>query len=337
MDKEQIRIQVFLARLPHTESKLNLLYHPSIHSIIINFYSKMFNFPFILLVILFLLHFTVRGKELSNEASLEGDDAINNHQMILNELRALASPDISPTHLDAALSAVEHDLRSGSTNASSELIFRFYENVFTPSDISYHLPFLHAYAQNSDSVLELGTGKNFRASWAFLRGLAEGKRDNITARRKRFMVGVDLLNIPQTERIQQIATEHNIEYHFHQDNDLTLPIAAMYGKFDLTFIDTWHCFGQVMRELAIYPAITRKYLIFHDVNIDGVYGEDIRLGTDLGESVKRTNMSYAEIAIGLRPALNWFTENHSDEWKAVLWTDDVVGLVVLERIKPLSD
>jgi hypothetical protein len=150
------------------------------------------------------------------------------------------------------------------TKVSIELLTRYFEQLYTPSEISIHVPYLYAIAQQSSSILELGTGKDFRASWGFLRGLAEN--DKVVSGKK-LMVGVDLMDIPETEMIQRIAKEHDIEYHFHQANDLELPIKEMYGMFDVTFIDTWHCYGQLHRELKLFPAMTRKFLIFHDVNM----------------------------------------------------------------------
>jgi hypothetical protein len=35
-------------------------------------------------------------------------------------------------------------------------------------------------------------------------------------------------------------------------------------KYDLTFIDTWHIYGQLKRELAKFAPNTNKYIIMHD-------------------------------------------------------------------------
>jgi hypothetical protein len=248
--------------------------------------------------------------------------------------------DYETTDYSKVMDSVLMELRTNKASEnkrkiSVELLTRYFEQLYTQTEMSFHVPYLHAIAQQSSSILELGTGKDFRASWGFLRGLAEN--DNVASSGKKLMVGVDLMDIPETDMIQRIAKEHDIEYHFHQANDLELPIKEMYGMFDLTFIDTWHCYGQLHRELKIFPAMTRKFLIFHDVNIDGVYGEDLRVAANMSESVARSGFSYAEIAIGLRAALNTFMAENPNQWRPILWTDDAAGLAILERIQPLLE
>jgi hypothetical protein len=68
-----------------------------------------------------------------------------------------------------------------------------------------------------------------------------------------------------------------------------------------------------------------------------VYGEDIRTGADLSVSVARSGFSYAELSVGLRSAINLFMVENSNQWRLILWTDDVVGLAILERIQPLQE
>ena len=46
----------------------------------------------------------------------------------------------------------------------------------------------------------------------------------------------------------------------------------------MVFIDTWHVYGQLKRELERYKNESRKYLVMHDTTVDGIYGEEIRMG-----------------------------------------------------------
>jgi hypothetical protein len=48
--------------------------------------------------------------------------------------------------------------------------------------------------------------------------------------------------------------------------------------FDLTFIDTWHIYGELNRELEKFSKTTNKYIIMHDTTIDEWHGETIRNG-----------------------------------------------------------
>ena len=60
-------------------------------------------------------------------------------------------------------------------------------------------------------------------------------------------------------------------------NDLDLNINENY---DLTFIDTWHVYGQLKRELDKFSKITNKYIIMHDTTVDELLGESIRCNMD---------------------------------------------------------
>ena len=65
-------------------------------------------------------------------------------------------------------------------------------------------------------------------------------------------------------------------------------------KFDLTFIDTWHVYGQLKRELTKFNKITNKYIIMHDTTIDGYLGESLRMGWDIFVQSSTTGMPIEE-------------------------------------------
>jgi len=44
----------------------------------------------------------------------------------------------------------------------------------------------------------------------------------------------------------------------------------------LVFIDTWHVYGQLKRELAKYAPLTKKYILMHDTTVDEWVGESVR-------------------------------------------------------------
>ena len=77
-------------------------------------------------------------------------------------------------------------------------------------------------------------------------------------------------------------------------------------KFDLTFIDTWHVYGQLKRELTKFNKITNKYIIMHDTTIDGYLGESLRMGWDIFEQSSTTGMPIEEIKKGIWPAIEEF-------------------------------
>lgn len=52
---------------------------------------------------------------------------------------------------------------------------------------------------------------------------------------------------------------------------------ALPWQVDLLFIDTWHVYGHLKRELALHAPRVRKYIAMHDTTIDWEVGESIRM------------------------------------------------------------
>ena len=75
---------------------------------------------------------------------------------------------------------------------------------------------------------------------------------------------------------------------------------------DLVFIDTWHVYGQLKRELNKFSVITNKYIIMHDTTIDETFGELIRYGGNAIEQSKITGIPVEEINCGLQKAIDEF-------------------------------
>jgi hypothetical protein len=100
---------------------------------------------------------------------------------------------------------------------------------------------------------------------------------------------------------------------------------------DLTFIDTWHVYGQLKRELEKFSNITKKYIIMHDTTVDEIYGETIRMGMNAYQQSLATGFPMSEINKGLGAAVNEFLENNKD-WilKEKFFNNN--GLTVLERV-----
>jgi hypothetical protein len=74
---------------------------------------------------------------------------------------------------------------------------------------------------------------------------------------------------------------------------------------DLTFIDTWHIYGQLKRELEKFSKITNKYIIMHDTQVDGIiYGETIRMGMNAHQQSVQTGIPVDEITCGLQKAID---------------------------------
>lgn len=111
-------------------------------------------------------------------------------------------------------------------------------------------------------------------------------------------------------------------------NDLNLEVN---GNYDLTFIDTWHVYGQLKRELEKFSPLTNKYIIMHDTTVDEIYGETLRLNLNAKKQHKETGFPLEEIKCGLWKAIKEFLKTHN-EWKLKEKFTNNNGLTILERV-----
>ena len=189
------------------------------------------------------------------------------------------------------------------------------------SDINEHLPTIFKYAKECDSVFETGV-RGVISSYALAYGLLSNESIN---KKKIFLNDITKCNIG---RFKSITRKLDIEVKCKWISNLKLDIDE---RFDLTFIDTWHVYGQLKRELEKFHKITNKYIIMHDTTVDGIYGETIRNKMNAVQQSKDTGISIEEINKGLWPAITEFLEIHTD-WKLKERFTNNNGLTILEKI-----
>ena len=189
----------------------------------------------------------------------------------------------------------------------------------TPSDIFEHLPTLCKYASDCESVLELGV-RGCVSSWAFLYGLLLNQKP------KKILLMNDLYPCDiQDLLIASKQTDTVVQYCWVNDLQLNLQT-----EVDLTFIDTWHVYGQLKRELEKFSSITKKYIIMHDTTVDEIYGESVRLGLNIQQQCIQTGWERSEIECGLWKAIEEFLETHP-EWSLHQRFVNNNGLTILKR------
>lgn len=125
------------------------------------------------------------------------------------------------------------------------------------SDICQHLPILKKYAENSQSIVELGV-RSIVSTWAFLSGKPE------------LLISVDILhpskytdydpNGCNIDLVYYIAKGLGIAYEFIEQSSLSVELPQV----DLIFFDTLHTYEQLSMELMLHGNKANKYLIFHD-------------------------------------------------------------------------
>lgn len=191
-----------------------------------------------------------------------------------------------------------------------------------PSDINEHLPVLSNYAQECTSVFETGV-RGCVSSWAFAHGLAHNGKE-------RKLLIMNDLNECDTARLQKCASQMNISTKTIWMNNLHIPLDQV-GPVDIVFIDTWHVYAQLKRELEKFSTIACKYIIMHDTTVDETYGEAIRMGQDIWQMIQMSGFVMEEICRGLWPAVEEFLSAHP-EWKLHQRFTNNNGLTILKRM-----
>ena len=191
-------------------------------------------------------------------------------------------------------------------------------NCAHPSDINEHLPTLRHYASDCTHVTECGV-RGAVSCYA----LADGIRGKEGAR----LVLVDIVECQSIEVFVDSCENENIRATFHKESDLTCPIEDT----ELLFIDTWHIYGHLKRELARWHPHVKKYILLHDTTVDGEHGESLRLGWNILEQSKESGIPVEEITKGLWPAVEEFLLEHP-EWKLKDRFTNNNGLTVLVRV-----
>jgi len=187
------------------------------------------------------------------------------------------------------------------------------------SDICEHLPTLRKYAEECNSVVECGV-RHIVSSYAFGCGLKNNPNN--------FFVMIDPYKSNEMDKFLGLCKREKINAYFINESDLKSPLIHT----DLLFIDTWHIYGQLKRELTRWHSSVNKYIIMHDTSVDEWQGETIRCGWDAEKQSKEFGIPVDEIKKGLWYAVEEFLTSNSN-WKLKERFTNNNGLTILERIE----
>ena len=196
----------------------------------------------------------------------------------------------------------------------SEIDSKYLEKCKTPSDINEHLPTLLEYASKCDTIVECGV-RDVCSSYSFAKGL-KGKENN------KFVM-IDVHKSKFVEPFLGMCLEDNVNATFVTGSDLECELI----ETDLLFIDTWHIYGQLKRELARWNNSVKKYIVLHDTTTYEWKGEGHWCAE---ESSKTRNMPVDEIIKGLWYAVEEFLKENND-WKIEKRYTNNNGLTILAR------
>lgn len=187
----------------------------------------------------------------------------------------------------------------------------FEEKKNTSSDINEHLETFKRYAEECETVIEMGV-RGIVSTWGFMMG------------KPKKLVGIDF-DHPQNwgsdiNEVYRLAQENNVEYEFRLQNTLVCDIE----ECDLLFIDTWHDYLQLKQELHRHHSKVKKYIIFHDTVSFGFKNES--LYEDYSSDRKETNLPK-----GLIPSINEFCLSNSNWYIHERFANNN-GITILKRI-----
>lgn len=124
------------------------------------------------------------------------------------------------------------------------------------SDINQHLDILAKYSSKCEHVTEFGI-RSGNSTISLLHGKPKIYR------------GYDLGKGQNDDLLADLAKENNIDFKIIYDSTLKVVIE----KTDLLFIDTYHCFSQMIQELFLHGRKVKKYILFHDTVSYGTFDE----------------------------------------------------------------
>jgi len=194
----------------------------------------------------------------------------------------------------------------------------YFEKSQNPSDIYQHLVVLREYAGKCDSVVECGV-REVVSSYAFAVGLKCNPNNSYLL--------VDPYKSKQIDGFLDMCKNEGVNATFCNMSDIDCPLV----KTDMLFIDTWHVYGHLKRELAYWHSSVKKYIVMHDTTVDEWQGETIRMGCNAQQQHLESGIPIEEILKGLWPAVQEFLDEHP-EWKIEKRFTNNNGLTILSRI-----
>lgn len=185
------------------------------------------------------------------------------------------------------------------------------------SDIYEHLPTLYEYGLKCSHITECGV-RGVTSSYAFALALKNKENNKL--------IQVDLDTNQNVVNFGEECKNEGINVTFYQMSDLECPLE----QTELLFIDTWHVYGHLKRELNRWNSCVTKYIILHDTTVDEWDGETIRIGWNAVQQSKDSGIPVEEINKGLWPAVEEFLLKHK-EWTLEKRFINNNGLTILRR------
>jgi hypothetical protein len=224
--------------------------------------------------------------------------------------KTVFSPEFQKRYIKSAILGILY-------NTQSDLVVNYSTMASTPSDINEHLETLYNYAKQCTRIVECGV-REIVSSYAFASAMIGKPNHSFTM--------IDLYESTKMKPFLEMCKAEGINASFIEGSDTHCkPIQT-----DLLFIDTWHIYGHLKRELAHWHASVQKYILLHDTTVDALYGESIRANANTYAQSIESGYPEEEIRKGLWPAITEFLDVHP-EWRHEKRYTHNNGLTILAR------
>jgi hypothetical protein len=206
-------------------------------------------------------------------------------------------------------------------DAENEILRRYQSHCDQRTDINEHLPTLRDLASKCGSVVEFGV-RGIISTYALIAGLMTSSSPTS----HRHLTCVDIERIDMTD-VTRLAKDVGVDLVFIEHDSATVDIP----QTDMLWIDSFHVYGHLKRELEKHHSKANKYIAMHDTEVDGIYGEAVRCGMDCEGLAKDYGYTVEEVRLGLKHAIDEFLNAHGNEWQMHKHFTNCNGLTILER------
>ena len=209
-----------------------------------------------------------------------------------------------------------YHMQNRANSCDMSMINKKYEECCnTASDINRLLPLLKKYSEECSHITEMGV-RNVTSTWAFLAGKPER------------LISYDIIEHPNIKHAVTAAGKAGIGFEFREEDVLDVVIE----ETDLLFLDTFHHYDQLSRELRMHNDRVKKYIIAHDTTTYGRKNE--KMADDcyraLHEKGKDPDKYLRCTKEGLLRAIKGFLRDNKN-WKIKERVRKNNGLTVLSR------
>ena len=197
---------------------------------------------------------------------------------------------------------------------------RYEAELRLPGNVEKHMPILFALASGFANITELGV-HSVHSSWALARAASDGatRGERVTYR------AVDIARDGRVTELEAALLQcPGVTFSFTEADDLLIDV----WESNFLFLDTWHTYKQLTRELERWPQKVTHYIALHDTV----------LFADRDESEAQASRRKEELFSGLpareglRAAVNEFLQtDEGANWHIFEHYTNQNGVMVLER------